>query len=133
MTASIAPVKALTVRQPYADAIMRQWKRYEIRTQRTKYRGEFVVHSAKVRIPTNVALEIIYAQAGVSLDSLAYGCGLGVARVVDCVPYSELVLSDRERVLCPPWGLWAYALEVVEVWETPVPAKGQLGFWRWVA
>ncbi len=124
-------MKALTVRQPYADAIMREWKRFEIRTRRTTYRGEFVIHAAKVVDTTNIALEIIYTQAGVNRASLAYGCGLGVARIVDCVPYSDLTLGKRERVLCPPVGVWAWQVQVLEVWDTPVPAKGALGFWKW--
>ena len=39
-------IKALTVRQPWAELILRGRKPFELRTWRTKYRGPLVIHAA---------------------------------------------------------------------------------------
>src|SRR5437016_5390966 len=40
------PIKALTIRQPWAELILRGRKPFELRTWRTKYRGPLVIHAA---------------------------------------------------------------------------------------
>jgi hypothetical protein len=125
------PEKALTIRQPYVEAILREWKRYELRSVRTKFRGEFVVHSAKKR-HYNPGLEAVYAWHGLKTQSLPIGYGLGVARIVDCIHISELDFPESDRPFYPPgFGVWAWELEVVTRWAKPIAAKGALGFWRW--
>jgi ASCH domain len=39
-------MKALTIRQPWAELILRGRKPFELRTWRTKYRGPLVIHAA---------------------------------------------------------------------------------------
>lgn len=39
-------MKALTIRQPWAELILRGRKPFELRTWRTKYRGLLVIHAA---------------------------------------------------------------------------------------
>ena len=41
-----ATIKALTIRQPWAELILRGRKPFELRTWRTKYRGPLVIHAA---------------------------------------------------------------------------------------
>jgi ASCH domain len=39
-------LKALTIREPWAELILRGRKPFELRTRRTKYRGPLVIHAA---------------------------------------------------------------------------------------
>lgn len=40
-------MKALTIKQPYAFLIAKEIKEYEFRTQKTNYRGDFLIHAGK--------------------------------------------------------------------------------------
>ncbi len=40
-------IKALSLRQPYAELVVIGKKSIELRTWSTKYRGEFLIHAAK--------------------------------------------------------------------------------------
>jgi hypothetical protein len=42
----VPTIKALTIRQPWAELILRGRKPFELRTWRTKYRGPLVIHAA---------------------------------------------------------------------------------------
>lgn len=130
-------MKALTIKQPYADAIFKGWKPYEIRTRRTHFRGEFVVHAgAKLdKYSCQIqAIAITLLNANTNPYLLPTGAGIGIARIADCVPVASIDrLPYPARAFCPTnYGDWAWQLEVVEQWDTPIPAKGKLGFWEWI-
>ena len=91
-------MKAFTVYQPYAYAIVAGLKGYETRPRRTHIRGRVAVHAGKgnpqfVSMPVSIALP----ESAV----LHYGAVLGTVEIVDCVPVEALIgkLSERERVL----------------------------------
>ena len=122
-------MKAFTVYQPYAYAIIAGLKGYETRPRRTHIRGRVAVHAGKgnpqfVTMAAAMALpdrdsvsetlkrEIAYGkilekeyERGIEnlkrATELVYGAVLGTVEIVDCIPVEALIgkLSERERVL----------------------------------
>lgn len=129
-------MKALTVNQPYADAIVEGIKKYETRSRRTNIRGRVAIHAGKKRIKAPDVYrrlwEIIYSKAGAT--SQRFGAVIGTVEIVDCVPVEEIVekLDETERLLgdYSP-GRFAWVLKNPRKLPTPIPARGQLGFWEW--
>ena len=124
-------MKAFTVYQPYAYAIVAGLKQYETRPRRTNVRGRVAVHAGKAKdvlIPRPV--ELIIPKSTV----LHYGAVLGTVEIVDCVPVEALIgkLSERERVLgdYTP-GRFAWVLKNPVMFDRPIPARGFQGWWNW--
>ena len=82
-------MKVITIKQPFASLIIEEYKEYEFRTWKTKYRGE------------------IYIQAGLGVDkkamekykdlNLTYpqGCIIGKAILKDCIKIND----DFKKIL----------------------------------
>ena len=122
-------MKALTIKQPWAELIMRGLKDVENRSRRTSFRGRFAIHVGLRRAdigdlgldtkpprfqnPTKDAWE----------RHSHPGYVIGTVELVDCVDDSE-----------SPWaidGFWHWLLRDPQPYARPVRAKGQLGFWEW--
>lgn len=129
------PLKALTVRQPYAQLIVDGVKRYETRDWRPltiDVGGTFAIHAA-------VTIEgATCARFGYDEWTIPAGVVVAVVRLLEVIPTSEgphladPVERDRELAM-GDWGpdRWAWRLEVVERLTPPVPAVGRLGLWEW--
>jgi hypothetical protein len=65
---------------------------------------------------------------------LPRGAVIAIARVVDCVPASELLaggLSKRQQTFGDYGpGQWAWQLADVQQFAEPEPARGALGLWN---
>ena len=124
-------MKAFTVYQPYAYAIIAGLKLNETRPRRTNIRGRVAVHAAKGN-----AQSVTMAAALALPDNAILHCGavLGTVEIVDCVHVEEIIhtLSERERLLgdYSP-GRFAWVLRKPVAFSTPVPAKGKQGWWNW--
>ncbi|MEU6016889.1 hypothetical protein ABZ826_23425 [Streptomyces sp. NPDC047515] len=116
-------MKALTIRQPYADAIVHGhhthgYKRTENRSRPIppKYLGQTIlIHAAKAPHP---AAEIWGPRPDVRSALLA------TAVLTSC--------HFDGAGCCAPWGMpnwFHWQLDDVQPLTTPVPASGQLGFW----
>ena len=71
-------MKALSVKQPYADKIIFRGKDIENRTRRTNFRGLAAIHASKKIHP--------YAElSDKQKKKLVLGAIIGVVEVVDCV------------------------------------------------
>ena len=124
-------MKAFTVYQPYAHAIITGLKQYETRPRRTHIRGRVAVHAAKGN-PKFVTLAVDMALP--ETMKLHYGAVLGTVEIADCVPVEEIVhtLSEREKALGDySSGRFAWVLRNPVAFSTPVPAKGKQGWWNW--
>ncbi|MDJ0342203.1 ASCH domain-containing protein [Streptomyces sp. H10-C2] len=109
-------MKALTIRQPWADAIAHQTKRLENRTWKTNYRGLVLIHAAAA--PDRTA--IVYGPRPDTRSAV-----IATARISDCH------YSDDGRC-CGPWGdenVYHWTLTDVSTLPEPVPCKGRLGLW----
>jgi hypothetical protein len=82
-------IKALTIRQPWAELILRGRKPYEVRKWKTEWRGLLAIHSSK-KIDAQDARDL-----GLDPEKLRTGCFVGVATLSEVRPYTR----DDARLL----------------------------------
>lgn len=119
-------MKALSVRQPWAELILRGRKTVELRTWKVHYRGPLLIHAAAVRRPERVH------QLGLDPDALAYGALLGVVTLVDVTPLDEAAyeaLRDQHLRDAPYPGppLFAWHFRHPRPFARPIPWPGRQG------
>lgn len=111
-------MKALSINQPWAWAILHGGKDIENRDWSTKYRGDVLVH-AGLKVDAN-SFPFIEGLIGkpVPRDQTLRGGVLGIVEIVDCVTESE-----------SPWffGRYGFVLRNPRIIE-PRRCKGALGF-----
>ena len=102
-------MKAISIRQPYANWIAEGKKTIETRTWSTKHRGPLlIVSSLNPNIPPA-------------------GCALAIVRLVHCRP---MVKEDEEAACCDLYSrAWAWELENIRPIK-PFHVKGQLGLYE---
>jgi hypothetical protein len=91
-------MRALSVKQPWADAIVRGRQRVEFRSWRTAYRGPLAIHAS--------------TRPAAGAGELPLGCLVGVVTLVDCKPAR---------------GGWRWLLADPRPLARPVACKGRLG------
>src|SRR5262249_50502135 len=94
-------VRALTVRQPWANKIVSGEKTVECRSRSTAHRGLLGIHASKNRCPECAG---------------PYGAIVGTVRLVHC--YQNAL------------GQWCWVLEDAQRLAEPISCPGQLGLWR---
>lgn len=142
-------MKALSLLQPWASAIVEGRKRYETRGYATSYRGLLAIHASSA-LPAFARQTA--AELGIDVDPLPRGAVIGVVRLIACYR-TETVATMSERLIVVPregrllqvppltarerrlgdWapGRWAWLVEVAERFAEPIPARGSLGLWSW--
>lgn len=128
------PRKALSIRQPWAWAIINAGKDIENRDWRTPYRGPVAIHAAMGMTGDEFDSFVDMARAmyrsGLwtgdfipERKALSRGGIVGVAEITDCAEASE-----------SPWffGRYGFVLQNVQPVEF-IPVKGALGFFDWRA
>lgn len=128
-------MKALTLTQPWASLVALGHKRFETRSWSTNYRGELAIHAAAgyPRWAREFTAELIEDKATPGLSAeLPRGAVLCVVRLVGIHRTQDLKPTFLEESL-GDWhpGRFAWALELVEVFDQPLPARGALGLWEW--
>jgi hypothetical protein len=115
-------MKALSVCQPWAWAIVQGIKKVENRSRPTQHRGPLVIHASRSRR----YLGGHYADLLPGLPpeaELDFGVLVGVVEVVDCVPLAEV---EGDPFAVGPWcWLLARARRI-----RPVPFKGQVSLFN---
>ena len=116
-------MKALTIKQPWADAIVHGEKRTENRTwlAPSRYIGTRILIHAGLTGDRRAAL------SGVRPGPDVRGAILGVATLASC-HFDGDGCSEN----CATWGqrdVFHWQLVDVAALVAPVPAKGKLGFW----
>ena len=83
-------MKALSIHQPWAWAILHAGKNVENRSWRTNHRGPLLIHAARSRASYDRQDAALWPRRyGVELpawEALTIGAIIGVVDVVDCVP-----------------------------------------------
>ncbi len=111
-------MKALSVCQPWAWAIVAGVKRIENRWRPTRHRGPLAIHASKSR--RYLAGDYAGLLPGLPpAEELPFGALVGVVEVVDCVPLAE-VEGDPFAV-----GPWCWVLSGARQCR-PVPFMGQV-------
>lgn len=124
------PIKALSVRQPWAWLIVSGHKDFENRSiaaMRSMHEGYIAIHASKGMTRDEYLEARLYAQMnGVKLpppDELVRGAIIGEA----CV-----VAKAYDRPSDNPWAFsTGMHLEYMRKLFTPIPCSGQLGFFKW--
>jgi len=129
--------KALTVREPWASAIVYAGKDIENRTWQTHYRGPIAIHAGAAFDEADLDLLVKQVKGGPkkelrywlkkgmskhweTFDLADPGNIVGIGMLVDCVDKSS-----------SPWyeGEWGWLIQGV-IPIQPVPMKGALGLWN---
>jgi len=154
-------MRAITLYQPWAMLIALLLKCFETRHWATTWRGEIAIHAGMARTDWNElqrelahyrngkytsgngSLADIYYQyqtgllpAGLRLNEpMPFGAVLCIAKIVDCIPMTPefIAAQTREERAVGGWapGRFAWQLDVKEVFDPPIPAKGGQGIWHW--
>jgi len=117
-------MKALSLKQPWAELILQGKKTIEIRRWNTNFRGEFLIHAS--RNPDEEAMKRF------EFTELPYGFIVGKAKLIDVKKYrnDKEFNNDKDKHLATSdWGNFGFVLEDAERIK-PIPARGQLNFWN---
>ena len=125
-------MKVLTIKQPWATLIIQGNKRFEFRSWKTKYRGELLIHAGK-----GVDKKAVERLKKYLPEELPAGKIIGKVNLVDCIKcdedFKKMCLKENKDV----YGkssfdeTYAWELKDVEVFDTPIEAKGKLSFWEY--
>jgi hypothetical protein len=121
-------MKALTVRQPWAELILLGRKRYELRSWPTRHRGQLLVHAGSSASPMD---QENCHRAGLDWRPLDRGAIVGVVEVVDCVPYTPDIYEElsANQAEFDPWAedQWAFVLTNPRRLVQLIARPGKLG------
>jgi hypothetical protein len=110
-------MKALTIKQPWAWAIIFGGKDIENRSWRTRYRGALLIHAgAAYRADASMPRRI----RAPARDKLEFSAIIGVVELKDVVEKSR-----------SPWfqGEYGFVLAEPRPLKPPIPCSGRLGLW----
>lgn len=116
------PVRAFSIRQPWASLILEGQKPVENRTWSTGYRGPLVVHAGR-----QVDRSAVYLTVRYGLADAPTGAYLGVVDLVDVHHATDTACS------CGPWaepGVYHWLLDRPRWLTNPIPGPGRLQLYR---
>ncbi|MGC9309281.1 MAG: ASCH domain-containing protein [Candidatus Nanoarchaeia archaeon] len=118
-------MKALSIKQPFAELILQGKKQIELRKWNTQFRGEFLIHSPKN--PDKQAMKQF------NFKELPCGFIIGKANLIDVKKYNNEKEQEKDKHLHLASGLWGkYGFILKNVKRlNPIPYKGKLGFWNY--
>jgi hypothetical protein len=131
-------MKALTIQQPYSHLIVHHQselpegtvqKRVENRVRRTHNREQIAIHAGVSMLWFRHGDWPCFANKPVEVPEMSFGAIVGLATIVDCVTIvseagQQWIAKHRHAV-----GPFMWVFDNVYRLKTPVPAKGQQGFW----
>ncbi len=118
-------MKALSLKQPFAELILQGRKTIELRKWNTSFRGQFLIHASKV--PDAQAMKKF------GFTDLPLGCILGQATLTEVKHYQtkEHHNQDKDKHLASgEWGNYGFVLSNIK--RLPLEyCKGKLNFWEY--
>lgn len=106
-------MKALTIKQPWAAAIIAGFKRVENRNWRTHYRGPLAIHAGKAKDLLDANYPDVwnyqFNNSWPPLAKLRFGAVIGVVDLVDVVPLAELPADLEGHVFADGPYCWILA------------------------
>lgn len=124
-------MKTLTVKQPWASLIIEGYKRFEFRTWKSNYRGEFLIHAGKT-----LDKEAFERFKDLLPEELPLGKIIGKVTLVDCIKcdkeFKEKCLKENNRVYEKSsfQERYAFQLDNVVKFDKYIEASGKLSFWE---
>lgn len=136
-------MKAITIRQPYAQLIVRGLKRYETRSFATKFRGALAIHAGKTPVENALqtmdekTVQRLRFELG-KLEDLPLGAVIGAVFVEDCIQidadFRSKLSAEELSVGDFADGRFAWMLSEIPLeLSDPIPCAGQQGFWEFSA
>ncbi len=126
-------MKALTLTQPWCSLIVSGTKRIENRVWKPPLAMSgvrFALHASKVCDPAILDMLRDLDTEGLPAGDLPLGAILGVATLVDYVSSYEQVVADVGPDQVEWWsGPYAFVLEDIRQFKTPIPCRGFQKFW----
>lgn len=141
-------MKAITIKQPWAQLICEGLKDVENRTWPTKYRGRVLIHAAldrrfekdspfyenRILNESQISTVCVHnKELQIFGTHLPYGAIVGSVEIVDCViNHSSIWAEKTEFERCHPDPIiynWVLANPIL--FPKPIPAKGKLSFWEY--
>jgi hypothetical protein len=115
--------RVLTLRQPWAWAVVHGGKDVENRGWRTQYRGALLIHagSAFEAEECETVCRLATQQPPPARD-FVHGAIIGVVELVDC-------LQNSDSLWAAP-GQWHWRLRGPRPFDPAVTCPGKLGLWR---
>lgn len=138
-------MRVLTVRQPWAWAVIHGGKDVENRTRNIAgtYRGPVAIHAAaREAAPYNDVAEEVFRLSRHWVLSSPLAAIVGVVDLVDvhhsddamkCVDWAHGVTDDGTYLPCSPWAMENHHHLIfanARALATPIPARGRLGLWK---
>jgi hypothetical protein len=121
-------MKALSIRQPWAELILQDRKTIELRTWTTNYRGRLAVHAAQT------VEEADCRAYGLDPTTLPRGVLVGTVEVVEMTPLDEALweaLRDQHLGQGPfPGPLYGWRLADPQRLPQPIPLPGRMGLFN---
>ena len=116
-------MKTLSIRQPWAWAIIKAGKDFENRDWPTIYRGPLLIHAAKTfEFDGLQSLEGITAVPIPEVADFQRGGIVGIVDLVDCIEATDEMLEKHR-----PWLFGPYGFKLVNPRPLPFhPCKGKL-------
>jgi hypothetical protein len=121
-------MKALSIHQPWAWAILHAGKNVENRGWATKYRGPLLIHASKTRLSYDREAQIdwqkVYGVALPKWEEMSTGVLLGIVDLIECLPASQANSS--------PWveGPICWVLSNPRVFSDPISYRGAQGLFE---
>ena len=118
-------MKALSLKQPFAELILQGKKTIELRKWNTKFRGDFLIHASLA--PDEKAMKEF------NFTDLPLGCIVGKSTLVEVKIYKNEKEHSEDRNLhlaTSYWGNYGFILNNIKRLEKPIPCKGSLNFWE---
>ena len=124
-------MKVLTIKEPWASLIIEEYKKYEFRSWKTKYRGKILIHAG-----CSVEKDMMKRFSDYNIN-VNPGYIIGHATIVDCILVDEEFNKELRNIDPVVYGrsnhteTYAWKLENVVKYEKPIPCKGKLGLWNY--
>lgn len=124
-------MKVLTIKEPWASLIVNGYKIYEFRSWKTNYRGKILIHAGM-----SLEKDMLKKFEKYNLNC-SKGAIIGEAELVDCIlideDFKRKLLSIDSTVYSKSnhTDTYAWKLENVKKYDTPIYRKGRLGLWNY--
>lgn len=124
-------MKALTIKEPWASLIIEEYKKYEFRSWKTKYRGKILIHAG-----LSIEKDMMERFKDYNID-INPGYIIGEATITDCILVDEEFNCELRSIDPVVYGrsnhteTYAWKLENVVKYENQISCKGKLGLWNY--
>lgn len=124
-------MKALTIKQPWAQLIIEGYKKYEFRSWKTNYRGKILIHAGM-----SLEKDMVSRFKDYNL-SYTMGAIIGEATLEDCILVDKDFNEELRKIDPIVYGrsnhteTYAWKLTNIIKYDKPIEIKGKLGLWNY--